>query len=75
MSTVSRIAAALIGPALIGAAALLVGTAATAAAVPSGPDPIDKQQHLSIPVLAVTDIGDLVKVANLGHDLAGLLGQ
>ncbi|MGK4585660.1 hypothetical protein [Kitasatospora sp. HPMI-4] len=61
--------------ALLGAAALAAVAAASAAAVPSGPALISKDQHVSVPVLAVTDVGDLTKLALLGQDFAGLLGR
>ncbi|MCX5215080.1 hypothetical protein OG689_38465 [Kitasatospora sp. NBC_00240] len=55
-------------------AATTGGSAATA--VPAESVAPSKQEHTySIPVLAVTDVGDLTKVANLGTDLAGLLGH
>ncbi|MFE9428547.1 hypothetical protein ACFYNO_37010 [Kitasatospora sp. NPDC006697] len=59
--------------ALLGAAALLAAAGPAAAADYPAPS---KQGHTySIPVGAITDLGDLTKVANLGTDVAGLLGR
>ncbi|MER8185049.1 hypothetical protein [Kitasatospora sp. NPDC094015] len=53
---------------LLGAVAPATTGAAAAAEQPVA-------QHQSIPVLAVTDLGDLTTIANLGRDFAGLLGR
>lgn len=69
MRTVIR---ALTAAALLGAATLAATTSASAAAYPA-PDP---QGHTySIPVGAISDLGDLTKVANLGSELGGLVGH
>ncbi|TWG01485.1 hypothetical protein [Kitasatospora viridis] len=56
------------------ATTLLLAGAGTASAT-NYPAP-SKQEHLyTIPVGAVTDLGDLTKVSLLGQDFAHLLGQ
>jgi len=50
-------------------------TAAAAADTPADPAPSRQEHTYSIPVGAITDLGDLTKIGNLGHDLAGLLGH
>ncbi|WP_329493046.1 hypothetical protein [Kitasatospora herbaricolor] len=71
MRTAARTALA---GALLLAAALTAASDATAA--PADTVAPSRQEHTySIPVLAVTDVGDLTKIANLGTDLAGLLGH
>ncbi|MFI9273297.1 hypothetical protein ACIGXM_21630 [Kitasatospora sp. NPDC052896] len=66
--------------ALLGAVTLAAVPAAVAAntttslpaisTAPSGPS-----AHQSVPVGAITDVGDLTKVAYLGPELTGLLGR
>ncbi|WP_371477815.1 hypothetical protein [Kitasatospora sp. NBC_00315] len=69
MRTVIRL---VLAGAVLGAVALAAGTPAAAAADPA---PARQEHTYSIPVGAITDLGDLTKVANLGSDLAGLLGH
>jgi hypothetical protein len=58
---------------LLGLTALAAATAPAMAA--DSPIP-SKQEHLyTIPVGAITDLGDLTKIGILGYDFAGLLGQ
>ncbi|MFE0460680.1 hypothetical protein ACFW1A_15675 [Kitasatospora sp. NPDC058965] len=56
---------------------LLTATALTTAPAWAEEYPApSKQEHTySIPVGAISDLGDLTKVANLGTDFAHLLGQ
>jgi hypothetical protein len=65
MRTVLRIAAT--------AALLVVATAVPAQAVPSGTVP-SADGH-SIPVLAVSDLGSVLTLADVGYDFAHLLGR
>ncbi len=61
--------------ALLCTAALAAATAASAAGSSAYPAP-SRQEHLyTIPVGAITDLGDLTKVATLGQDLASLVGH
>ncbi|MEV7182079.1 hypothetical protein [Kitasatospora sp. NPDC093679] len=60
--------------ALLGASAL-TAVPAGAAGNTAYPEP-SKQEHLyAVPVAGITDVGDLTKLALLGHDFAGLLGH
>jgi hypothetical protein len=58
---------------LLGSA--LLAATGPAAAVDQPGQPTKPGHPYSIPVGAITDLGDLTKVANLGNDLAGLLGH
>ncbi|GAA1250948.1 hypothetical protein GCM10009665_47040 [Kitasatospora nipponensis] len=72
MRTSLRIALA---GALLGTAVLAAAATATAAGNPAYPAPSRQEHTYSIPVGGISDVGDLTKVANLGSDLAGLLGH
>ncbi|GAA0675844.1 hypothetical protein GCM10010193_31100 [Kitasatospora atroaurantiaca] len=72
MRTAIRIA---LTGALLATAALAATTTAAAADTPADPAPSRQDHTYSIPVGAITDLGDLTKIGNLGHDLAGLLGH
>ncbi|MDH6108784.1 Spy/CpxP family protein refolding chaperone [Kitasatospora sp. MAP12-15] len=78
MRAPTRIVRLCFAGALLGAAAVLAA-AATAAAVGTNPSaypaPSHQEHTYSIPVGAVTDLGDLTKIANLGSDVAGFLGH
>lgn len=59
--------------AVLGVAALAATATATAADTAAHPAPSHQGHTYSIPVGAITDLGDLTKISNLGSDLAGLL--
>ncbi len=62
--------------AVLAMAVLTVVTPAVAApGAASDPAPVRDEHTYSIPVGAVTDLGDLTKLGNLGSDLAGFLGH
>ncbi|MFF7636082.1 hypothetical protein ACFZB9_23485 [Kitasatospora sp. NPDC008050] len=74
MRTATRltITTLLLGTAVLAAAG---GAAAATAGDPNYPAPSKQEHTYSIPVGAVSDLGDLTKVANLGTDFAALLGH
>ncbi|WP_035839404.1 hypothetical protein [Kitasatospora azatica] len=70
-------AAAALTLATLATATSATATSATATSASAAANPApDKQGHTySIPVGAISDLGDLTKVANLGPDFAALLGR